>query len=142
LQTCGLSYSISRLHDGFQVSFSGFDQHLGELMDLVLPVVRSPKNSDKYFEAARRQMIIDLSDVTQAQPYQHAVEALDVVTLKGKFPRAELLAAVRDEHSVNLASYHRFLQTFFHKSSCLCSFCRQPRQTACHGHVWNYWFCG
>jgi len=113
LQTCGLGYSLSSQHNGFHVSFSGFDQHIGELMDLVFPVIRSPKGASKYFEAARRQMILDLSDVTKNQPFEHALEALDVVTLKGSYSRAQLLAAAKDEQLVSLKSYQNFLSKFF-----------------------------
>jgi len=113
LQTCGLGYSLSSQRDGFHVSFSGFDQHMGELMDLVLPVIRSPQEAAKYFEAARRQMILDLSDVTKNQPYEHALEALDVVTLKGSYTRIQLLAAAKDTQLVSLKSYRSFLKKFF-----------------------------
>lgn len=113
LQTCGLGYSLSSQHDGFHVTFSGFDQHLGELMDLVLPVIHFPKEAPKYFEAARRQIILDLSDVTKNQPYEHALQALDAVTLKGSYPRIQLLEAAKDKQLVSLKSYRRFLHKFF-----------------------------
>mmetsp|Transcript_41326 Transcript_41326/g.88013 ORF Transcript_41326/g.88013 Transcript_41326/m.88013 type:complete len:1005 (+) Transcript_41326:194-3208(+) len=113
LQMCGLSYSISSHDDGMAISFSGFDQHLLELMKMVLPRVREPANPEGEFEATRRQLILDLSDVTKLQPYQHALEAFEVVTVKGRFSRTELRRAALSTELVNPAAHRHFLDEVF-----------------------------
>ncbi|CAK0861008.1 unnamed protein product, partial [Prorocentrum cordatum] len=97
LQTCGVTYSISAGSDGITVYFSGFDQHISELIALVLPQVRKVDHPEQHFEVVRRQLLIDLGDVTKSQPYQHAMEAFEVVTVRGRHSRAELLAAAASE---------------------------------------------
>jgi len=54
-----------------------------------------------------------LSDITKKQPYQHALEAFEVVTLKNRFSRAELLAAAQNTELVNQAAYANFLDKVF-----------------------------
>jgi len=111
LQMCGLSYGLSAHADGFGVTFSGFDQHLAELVKLVLPYVRNPGSDiEVRFEQARRQLILDMMDTTSLQPYQHAMEAFEVVTMKGRFSRRALLSTARDASKINVEAYLSFLQ--------------------------------
>ncbi|CAJ1393186.1 unnamed protein product [Effrenium voratum] len=112
-QMCGLGYGVAAANDGLSVSFSGFNEHLVELVRLVLPVLRRPKISAADFEVARRQLILDLADVTGQQPYQHAMEALEVVTVKNTFSRAATLAAARDEWAVSLGELGAMLDEMF-----------------------------
>merc|ERR1719284_1282063 len=109
LQTCGLSYSISTHQDAFGVSFSGFDEHLQELVELVLPSMREPNRTEAEFEVARRQLVLDLADVTRSQPYGHAMEAFEVVTMKGHFSRVEMQKAAENTELVNPSTHRRFL---------------------------------
>ncbi|CAJ1349977.1 unnamed protein product, partial [Effrenium voratum] len=112
-QMCGLGYGVAAANDGLSVSFSGFNEHLVELVRLVLPALRRPKISAADFEVARRQLILDLADVTGQQPYQHAMEALEVVTVKNTFSRAATLAAARDEWAVSLGELGVMLDEMF-----------------------------
>lgn len=113
LQTCGLTYSISAGSDGLTVYFSGFDQHISELIALVLPRVRRVDHAEQHFEVVRRQLLIDLGDVTKSQPYQHALEAFEVVTVRGRHSRAELVAAAASEETVSASAYDKFLEDVF-----------------------------
>mmetsp|Transcript_25433 Transcript_25433/g.46173 ORF Transcript_25433/g.46173 Transcript_25433/m.46173 type:complete len:1008 (+) Transcript_25433:55-3078(+) len=115
LQMCGLSYSVSSGEEGMSISFSGFDEHLIELVRLVLPVVRQPHNPSEEFEVARRQFILDVSDITKAQPYQHAMEAFDLVTMKGGHSRAALLKAAHDTMAVSPSAHEAFIRDIFSK---------------------------
>jgi len=114
LQTCGLYYSVSAHSDGFSVHFSGFDQHMLELIKMVLPEMHSPGQAGKdVFELTRRQLLLDLSDITRMQPYQHAMEAFEAVTIKGRYSRSELQRAANDAGLVNPEAYERFLAEVF-----------------------------
>jgi len=113
LQTCGLTYSVSAGSDGLTVYFTGFDQHVSELVALVLPRVRRVENAEEHFEVVRRQLLIDLNDATRSQPYQHALEAFEVVTVRGHHSRKELAAAAADKERVNAAEYDKFLKDVF-----------------------------
>jgi len=113
LQMCGLSYSVSTQKDGVGVDFRGFDEHILELIKLVLPMVRRPEYSTSDFEMARRQLVLDLGDVTRSQPYQHALEAFEIVTVKGNYARNELLRTANDAELVNPATHSRFLNNVF-----------------------------
>eukprot|EP00446_Apocalathium_sp_SHHI-4_P032660 CAMPEP_0177230770 /NCGR_PEP_ID=MMETSP0367-20130122/42401_1 /TAXON_ID=447022 ORGANISM="Scrippsiella hangoei-like, Strain SHHI-4" /NCGR_SAMPLE_ID=MMETSP0367 /ASSEMBLY_ACC=CAM_ASM_000362 /LENGTH=1017 /DNA_ID=CAMNT_0018681241 /DNA_START=38 /DNA_END=3091 /DNA_ORIENTATION=- len=114
LQMCGLSFSVNSQNDGFGVTFSGFDEHMAQLMEMVLPRVKTPgPDSADAFEQARRQLLLDLSDTTKLQPYQHAMEAFEVVTIRGRFARAELLEAAKDTSKVNPEAYQKFLAQVF-----------------------------
>jgi len=115
LQMCGMSYSISSGEEGMSISFSGFDEHLIELVRLVLPEVRKPGNPSEEFEMARRQLILDVSDITKQQPYQHAMEAFDLVTMKGGHSRAALLQAARDTKAVSPSEQEAFIKDIFSK---------------------------
>mmetsp|Transcript_123181 Transcript_123181/g.307586 ORF Transcript_123181/g.307586 Transcript_123181/m.307586 type:complete len:1041 (+) Transcript_123181:86-3208(+) len=114
LQTCGLYYSFAAHSDGFQVSFSGFDQHMSKMIEMVLPPVRTSGQAGKdIFEVTRRQLLLNLADITKSQPYQHAMEAFDAVTIKGSFTRSELHRAALDTQLVSPESYERFLAEVF-----------------------------
>eukprot|EP00747_Dinoflagellata_sp_TGD_P181804 gnl/TRDRNA2_/TRDRNA2_35769_c0_seq1.p1 gnl/TRDRNA2_/TRDRNA2_35769_c0~~gnl/TRDRNA2_/TRDRNA2_35769_c0_seq1.p1 ORF type:complete len:1021 (+),score=241.79 gnl/TRDRNA2_/TRDRNA2_35769_c0_seq1:163-3225(+) len=116
LQMCGLSYSISAHNDGLGISFSGFDEHILELVKMVLPRLREPGNAKQDFEMVRRQLVLDLSDVTRMQPYQHALEAFEVVTVKDRYARSEVRRTAEDKKLVNLDTYKNFLSELFAKS--------------------------
>lgn len=114
LQTCGLTYSVSWKADGLAISFNGFDEHLSKLVGMVLPRIRAPgEEGTAVFERARRQLLLDLADVTKLQPYQHALEAFEVVTIRGRFSRAEMLGAARSPSLVNPGAYKQFLEQAF-----------------------------
>ena len=112
-QMCGLSYNVAAGHDGLSVSFFGFNEHLVELVRLVMPQVKNPDISTKEFEIVRRQMVLDLSDVTGQQPYQHAMEAFDVVTVNGTHSRKDLLRAASDTWAVSLSEHQAMLYDMF-----------------------------
>jgi insulysin len=113
LLSCGVSYSVSPTSDGMGVSFEGFDEHLIELVKLVLPVVRKPKYTAEAFEMLRRQLLLDISDVTKSEPYQHALEAFNLVTVNGHFSRLELTSAADDSKAVNPEAHAKFLEEMF-----------------------------
>jgi len=113
LQTCGLSYSVSAARDGLAISFTGFDEHMEELMKLVLPKVLDPGTADDEFDKALRQLVLDLSDNTKMQPYQHALEAFEVVTTKASYSRAEVLRVAKDSSLVSISAYKAFLRDLF-----------------------------
>lgn len=114
LLTCGYHYSVSAAPEGFSVSFSGFDEHLDRLANLVLPKVRETgSEGEAVFDQVRRQLLLELSDVTQMQPYQHAMEAFEVVTIKGRFSRAEMVKEVSSTERVSTKTYHAFLEEIF-----------------------------
>jgi len=113
LQTCGLSYSVSTHNDGVALSFTGFDEHMLDLMLMVLPKVRAPGNTEAEFENARRQFLLDMSDVTKMQPYQHALDALEVVSIKDRISRWDMIHAAQDTQLVSPAAHLRFLKEVF-----------------------------
>merc|ERR1712159_564589 len=108
MQMCGMQYSISAASDGLSLSFRGFDQHQEALIAAVLPTVRDPKFTTEQFEMVRRQLLLDLDDITTLQPYQHAMEAFEIVTVNGHFSRAELLAMAKNTDKVNPGAYKKF----------------------------------
>ena len=112
-QMCGLSYSVVTGHDGLSISFFGFNEHLLQLMRLVMPRVRDPRVSETVFEIVRRQMVLDLSDVTSQQPYQHAMEAFDLVTVSDAHSRKDLLVAASDSWAVSMSEHEAMLQDMF-----------------------------
>jgi secreted Zn-dependent insulinase-like peptidase len=83
---------------------------------MVLPKVREPGNPEAEFEMARRQLLLDLADVTRTQPYGHAMEAFEVVTIKGRFSREELQQAAENSELVNPAAHKRFLAEVLSKA--------------------------
>jgi secreted Zn-dependent insulinase-like peptidase len=116
LQTCGLSYAIDTHRDGLGITFSGFDEHLQELMAMVLPKVREPGSLQADFQMARRQLLLDVSDVTRQQPYSHAMEAFEVVTIQNRFSREELRMASANEELVNPGAHRKFLAEVLSKA--------------------------
>lgn len=113
LLSCGVSYSVSPTSDGMGITFEGFDEHLIELVKLVLPVVRKPKYTADAFEMLRRQLLLDISDVTKSEPYQHALEAFNLVTVTGHFSREELTRTADDSKAVNPEAHAKFLEEMF-----------------------------
>jgi insulysin len=113
MQMCGMSYSLSASSDGLSLTFKGFDQHIESLIQAVLPTVRDPKFTTQQFEMVRRQLLLDLEDITTFQPYQHAMEAFEIVTVNGHFSRAELIAMAKDANKVNPEAYKKFLGEVF-----------------------------
>lgn len=114
---CGISYSVSAHTDGLSISFGGFDQHIEALIAAVLPTVRKPSFKDEDFEMVRRELVQQLSDITSSQPYGHAQQALEVVTVRGAFSRKELLEMSKDTKKVSPDTYQKFLGEVFEKDS-------------------------
>jgi insulysin len=110
---CGISYSVAAHTDGLAISFGGFDQHIEALIAAVLPTVRNPQFKEEDFEMVRRDLIQGLSDITKTQPYGHAQQAMEVVTVKGAFSRQELLAMSKDTKKVSVETYKKFLGEVF-----------------------------
>merc|ERR1719387_1128452 len=117
LQMCGVTYGVSGYRDALSVTFSGFDQHMESMMEIVLPTFRQPEFTEADFEAMRRQTQLDLADVSKSEPYRHAMSAYDVVTVKGTFDRRDLLAAVSDTEKVNAKTYKAFLAQLFQEAN-------------------------
>jgi len=114
LATCGVSYTFADLSDGFELSFAGFDEHMADLVALVVPAVRDPGADASWaFEQARRQYVLDLADVARLESHQHALEAFESLTVRGAHSRAALLAAARDPGRVSLRAYRQLLATWF-----------------------------
>jgi len=114
MQTCGVFYSVAAHSGGLKLTFSGFDEHLSALATMVLPRVRrTGKEGAAVFEQVRRQMVLDLSDVTRMQPYEHAMEAFEVVTREGSFSREELVRTAQSHTLVNPETYQQFLDEAF-----------------------------
>lgn len=108
-QMCGISYSVASASDGLSVSFSGFNEHLAQLQQLVLPKLREPQVKSSDFEMIRRQMMLELQDVTSQQPYQHAMEALELVSVTQTHSRKAMLQAVQDVWAVSLTEHQAML---------------------------------
>jgi len=108
-QMCGISYSVASASDGLSVSFSGFNEHLAQLQQLVLPKLREPQVKSSDFEMIRRQMMLELQDVTSQQPYQHALEALELVSVTQTHSRKAMLQAVQDVWAVSLTEHQAML---------------------------------
>lgn len=106
---CGLSYSLSAFNDGLAISFDGFDEHIEELVELVLPRIFEPEHTKDQFEVERRQMMLDLADVTSRQPYQHALEAFEIVTVRGQYARSEQSSALKNASLVNFDKLRMYL---------------------------------
>ncbi|CAK9082845.1 Insulin-degrading enzyme (Insulin protease) (Insulinase) (Insulysin) [Durusdinium trenchii] len=111
-QMCGVSYSLSSGSNGLSLTFSGFNEHLLALARLVLPRLSRAADSAA-FEMARRQLILELQDVTSQQPYQHALEALEVVTVQHTFSRDTMLRAAQDEWAVSPTEHEAMLDEMF-----------------------------
>lgn len=59
--------SVQPTFRGLSLTFSGFNEHLLALARLVLPRLSRAADSAA-FEMARRQLILELQDVTSQQP--------------------------------------------------------------------------
>jgi len=112
-QMCGVSFSVASASDGLSLSFSGFNEHLLELLRLVMPKLRDPQASHQDFEMVRQQMILELEDVTSQQPYQHAMEALQVASVSHSHGRAAMLRAAQDVWAVSMTEHQAMLDEFF-----------------------------
>eukprot|EP00434_Breviolum_minutum_P026815 symbB.v1.2.023699.t1/scaffold2183.1/size166057/3 len=112
-QMCGVSFSVASASDGLSLSFSGFNEHLLELLRLVMPKLRDPQASHQDFEMMRQQIILELEDVTSQQPYQHAMEALEVVSVKHSHGRQAMLRAAQDVWAVSMTEHQAMLDEFF-----------------------------
>lgn len=115
LQSCGLSYSVASDEHSMSVSFYGFDQYVEELIKLVLPKVRQPSVTQEGFSSIREKMVLDLLDVTALQPYQHAMEAFNVLTTGSTFARKDLLSAVNSTAAVSLVAHDALMDQLFQK---------------------------
>eukprot|EP00933_Yihiella_yeosuensis_P021123 TRINITY_DN167_c0_g1_i1.p1 TRINITY_DN167_c0_g1~~TRINITY_DN167_c0_g1_i1.p1 ORF type:complete len:1051 (-),score=281.16 TRINITY_DN167_c0_g1_i1:207-3359(-) len=114
---CGLSYMAGAAEDGMAVSFSGFNEHLMKMAELVLPSVRTPKFSEDDFEMVRNQMILGLSDTTKGQAFQHAMSVYNTATTSGQHSRETLLAMVKDKKMINVAEHKKWQEAVFKDAS-------------------------
>mmetsp|Transcript_15016 Transcript_15016/g.33017 ORF Transcript_15016/g.33017 Transcript_15016/m.33017 type:complete len:986 (+) Transcript_15016:111-3068(+) len=109
---CGLSYAFGFGGDSFTVSFSGYNQHLQKIVDMVVPRLKDPHFSSAQFTRAVTKIRDSLNDVSSDQAYQHALERLSALEDEVSFPRTELATALV---SVTEADFRAYLHQVFAK---------------------------
>jgi insulysin len=107
LGVCGLSWSLQDSSDGYQISMDGYSEHVAALVSEVAGGIFAPPMDAKRFAQARQKLLAALQDKTSKMPYEHALEALSVVSTNGVFSTKDMIAALK---STDLDSFKSYLQ--------------------------------
>jgi len=107
LGVCGLSWDLQDVSDGYRLSMDGYSEHIAALVEQVAGGIYRPAMDNNRFERAKQKLIDSLEDTTSKMPYEHAMEALSVVSTNSVFSRLELIAALK---TTSLASFKSYLK--------------------------------
>jgi insulysin len=103
---CGLDWEIKDISDGYHMAMNGYDQHLVASVKQVAGSFSQDKFNEKDFNAAKQQLVDDLSDTTSKMVYEHAMEAMNSVTSNSAFSRESVLASIE---SIDMAAFSAYL---------------------------------
>jgi secreted Zn-dependent insulinase-like peptidase len=95
LSACGLSWDLTDSSDGYQLSMDGYSEHIAALVSEVATGIHQPPSDADRFTRAKQKLITSLEDTTSKMPYEHAMEALSVVSTNSVFSRLEMIAALK-----------------------------------------------
>jgi insulysin len=106
LGACGLEWTLSDSSDGYQLSMDGYSEHIAALVSHVAAGIYQPPTDEKRFQQARQKLVDALEDTTSKMPYEHAMEALSVLSTNAVFSRIDMIAAL---NSVKLDAFKAYL---------------------------------
>lgn len=95
LGACGLSWDLKDAGDGYRLSMDGYSDHIASLVSKVSEGIYKPPSDENIFSRAAQKLIDQLEDTTSKMPYEHAMEALSVVSSNSVFSRLEMIAALK-----------------------------------------------
>lgn len=106
LGACGLEWSLQDSSDGYQLSMDGYSEHIAALVSHVAKGIYEAPTDAKRFQQARQKLVDALEDTTSKMPYEHAMEALSVLSTNSVFSRIDMITAL---NSVKLEDYKAYL---------------------------------
>lgn len=95
LGACGLSWDLKDASDGYSISMDGYSEHIAALVSHVAAGIRMPPSDADRFMRAKQKLVVALEDTTSKMPYEHAMEALSVVSSNSVFSRLDMIAALK-----------------------------------------------
>jgi len=95
LGACGLSWDLKDASDGYHLSMDGYSEHIAALVSQVSDGIYKPPSDAERFTRAKQKLIDALEDTTSKMPYEHAMEALSVVSTNSVFSRLEMISALK-----------------------------------------------
>lgn len=95
LGNCGLNLELKETSDGYHFSMDGYSEHIAALAAQAADGFSAPKYNFRQFEQAKQKLLASLEDATSKMPYEHAMEALSVITSNGVFSSKDVIAAVK-----------------------------------------------
>jgi len=105
LGNCGLDWKLKDVGDGYQFEFDGYDQHFASLVEQSVAGFVNPTFSPAQF-AHTKQMVLDaMADTTTKMPYEHAMDAISVVTTNSIFGREDVMAEIKKMRATDLLDY-------------------------------------
>merc|ERR1719424_1024858 len=108
LGACGLSFSLADTSDGYYLSMDGYSEHLAALVSHVADGVYTPPTDAKRFERVKQKLVAALEDTTSKMPYEHAMQALSVVSSDSAFSRLDMIAALK---ATTLPAFQSYLKS-------------------------------
>lgn len=105
LTNCGLDWNLDEASDGYMFSMNGYDEHVPSLVKMVSSGFSQPPLEPARFEQARQRVLQELDDKTSKMPYEHAMEALAVVSSSAAYSSQEIADALRSVDSKKMQDY-------------------------------------
>lgn len=90
----GLGYSISVPDAGFEVRVGGYQDKQVELLNAVLDALLTAELREDRFSALKESLIKDWRNSAKDRPFSQAFSALSDTLRSGRWPRAQLIAAL------------------------------------------------
>jgi len=106
LSACGLSWNLQDSSTGFSLSMDGYSEHLAALVSHVSAGIYKPPTDAERFMRAQQKLVAALEDTTSKMPYEHAMEALSVVSTNSVFSRLDMISALK---TTTLAAFKGYL---------------------------------
>jgi insulysin len=102
---CGMNWKLKDVGDGYQFEFDGYNQHFASLVEQTVAGFVAPDFTPAQFAHTKQKVLDDMADTTTRMPYEHAMDAISVVTTNSIFGREDVMAAIKKMQATDLADY-------------------------------------
>mmetsp|Transcript_19660 Transcript_19660/g.42988 ORF Transcript_19660/g.42988 Transcript_19660/m.42988 type:complete len:1022 (-) Transcript_19660:90-3155(-) len=105
---CGASWYIQATRDGYEISLSGFSEHMEILVQSSALAISQKYQGTAIFNS-RENLLDQLEDPSYLQPYEHASDALSIFATNSAFTRSEVAAEIQPLTEEDLKEYYSML---------------------------------
>merc|ERR550537_775545 len=100
-----MDWKLRDVGDGYQFEFDGYSQHFDSLVEQSVAGFINPTFSPAQFAHTKQKVLDEMADTTTKMPYEHAMDAISVVTTNSIFGREDVMKEMKKLKATDLADY-------------------------------------